>query len=141
MPDNTLAVSEVYNNRIRRVTLDGAVSTLAGDGTKGELDGAALQAQFNTPKGLGVDPAGNLYIGDDGAAVIRRLSPTGTVKTVAGIADTPGFVDALDPLQAEFFHLEGLTARDRYIYVADGTSAMPVPANRIRRVDIASLPP
>jgi sugar lactone lactonase YvrE len=80
---NYLYVSDASTNKIRRVTLAGAVvTTIAGTGGGGSLDGAALSATFATPTGLAVDQAGNLYIASGDK--IRKLSPNGIVTTVAG---------------------------------------------------------
>lgn len=65
------------NNRIRRVHPDGRVDTLAGQG-EGWRDGAALQAQFNTPSGIALDAGGNVYVADTGNHVIRRIAVDGT---------------------------------------------------------------
>jgi hypothetical protein len=141
LPDGTIAVADIDNHRIRRVALDGTVTTIAGDGTVGTVDGIGLAARLAFPKSLAVDAVGNLYVGDDGAFVIRRISPAGMVTTIAGTVNTRGFADALDPLQAQFHGLEGITVRGRYLYVADGADGMPVAFHRIRRVDLASVPP
>jgi hypothetical protein len=142
LPDQSIVVGDANNHRLRRVRLDGTVTTVAGDGVARTKDGIGLAASFDQPKSLALDDAGNIYVGDDVAAVIRRLSPDGRVVTVAGTVDTHGFRDALDPLQAQFYHLEGITVRGRYLYVADGdTEIQSLPADRIRRVDLQSVPP
>ncbi|TQD46148.1 gluconolaconase [Marilutibacter aestuarii] len=70
-------------NRIRRIAPDGTVVTLAG-GREGFLDGPARLAAFDTPSGLALDLAGNLYVADTGNHAIRKLHPDGTVSTLAG---------------------------------------------------------
>jgi sugar lactone lactonase YvrE len=70
-------------NRIRKLAPDGSMRTVAG-GVEGFADGPAAQAAFNTPSGLAIDGAGNLYIADTGNNAIRKLAPDGTVSTVAG---------------------------------------------------------
>jgi streptogramin lyase len=142
LPDQSIVVADTNNHRLRGVRLDGTVTTVAGDGADRTKDGVGLTASFEQPKSLALDAAGNIYIGDDNAAVVRRLSPDGRVVTVAGTVDTHGFQDALDPLQAQFFHLEGITVHGRYLYVADGdVDNTTIPSDRIRRVDLQSLPP
>ena len=71
---------------IRKVTPDGLIQTIAGTGQKGYSGdgGQATQAEFSEPRGMAIDSAGNLYIADSGNNVIRRISPDGTIATVAG---------------------------------------------------------
>ncbi len=87
-----LYVADTGNNRIRKVTPEGAVTTLAGDGTSGYRDGAAQVAQFNAPIGVAVDRDGNIFVADTYNDRIRLISKDGQVKTVAG-AGTPGLLD------------------------------------------------
>ena len=86
-----LYVADTYNQRIRKITPAGVVSTLAGSGTTGPgnggyTDGAALSAQFSGPQGVAVDASGNVYVADNGNNVIREISK-GAVSTVAGSGD------------------------------------------------------
>lgn len=80
----TIYVGEEAGHRIRRITPDGQVSTVAGTGEAGFADGMASQAKFNTPLGLAADMQGNLYVADSKNYRIRRISPDGIVSTVAG---------------------------------------------------------
>ena len=79
-----LFVADTGNNRIRRVSPQGVVSTLAGDGTAGHADGPAAQAQFDGPIGITVDALGNVYVADTYNDRIRKITPEGSVSTVAG---------------------------------------------------------
>jgi sugar lactone lactonase YvrE len=81
-----LFVAEAYGNRIRKISASGDVSTVAGTGTQGFSgdDGPAVDAQLFVPTGVAVDNAGNLYIDDYGNARVRKVSPDGTITTVAG---------------------------------------------------------
>ncbi|MFQ5840470.1 MAG: hypothetical protein ACE5HK_07095, partial [Candidatus Methylomirabilales bacterium] len=83
-PAGTVFVSDAVFHRLRQVAPDGTVSALAGTGVAGFAAGPALQAQFAFPTGLSRDAIGNLYIADTLNHVIRRLTPTGQVETVAG---------------------------------------------------------
>ena len=79
-----LYVADTGNNAIRKITPDGTVSTLAGDGLAGDKDGRGAGAQFNGPVGVAVDAAGNVYVADTYNDRIRRIAPDGTVTTIAG---------------------------------------------------------
>ena len=80
-----LYVSDASTNKIRRVTIAGAVvTTFAGSGGGGSQDGTGTNATFNTPTGLVCDSAGNVYLGDQGSNKIRKITPAGVVTTLAG---------------------------------------------------------
>lgn len=72
--------------RIRRVATDGAISTVAGNGSPGFSGdgGPATAAQLNRVQGVAVDSAGNLYIADTGNNRVRKVTPDGIITTVAG---------------------------------------------------------
>lgn len=91
-PDGNLYVADAGNARIRRVTPGGAVTTIAGDGVRGLLDGPGLSARFAYPTGLAFDPDGRLYVVDRWAHCVRSVAADGAVTTVAGNG-VPGFVD------------------------------------------------
>lgn len=90
--DGNLYVADTGNNRIRKITPDGKVSTVAGDGTAGYVDGPAAHAQFNGPIGLAVSPGGDIYVADTYNDVIRMITTEGQVTTIAG-GGTPGYAD------------------------------------------------
>jgi sugar lactone lactonase YvrE len=80
-------VADTYNNRVVKVTPQGQVSTVAGDGVAGYSGDGRLAAfaELNSPTGLTVDADGNLYIADSANNVIRRVdAKTGIITTVAG---------------------------------------------------------
>ncbi len=85
-----LYIADTFNNRIRRVA-NGVITTVAGSGTTGFSgdNGPAINAQLNTPSGVTLDSAGNLYISDTGNACVRKVSG-GVIATVAGIGGMPG---------------------------------------------------
>nr|MDQ5839002.1 hypothetical protein [Acidobacteriota bacterium] len=99
--EGNLYVADTGNNRIRRVTPDGHVTTLAGDGSAGFRDGPAAQAEFDAPVGVAVDKGGNVYVADTYNDRIRVLTKEGEVKTVAG-AGSPGYADG-DALMSALF--------------------------------------
>ena len=66
-------VADYNNHLIRKITPEGLVSTIAGDGESGFRDGAGATARFNRPAGVAVDAAGNLYVADKDNARIRKI--------------------------------------------------------------------
>lgn len=81
-----LYLSDTDNHRVRKITPDGRIATLAGTGAAGFSGdgGPAASAQLNLPYGLAADSAGNLYIADLGNSRVRRVAPDGAISTCAG---------------------------------------------------------
>jgi len=86
-------ISDFLNNRVRMVSSNGTISTYAGNGNSGfgGDGGAATSAQLSQPAGLAVDAAGNLYIADSNNSVVRKVTPSGVISTVAGTGGKQGF--------------------------------------------------
>src|SRR5690606_28304416 len=84
-------IADQNNHSIRKISAAGVVSTVAGDGTEGSLDGAALSARFSNPRDVAIDAGGNIYVADAGNHSIRKISASGVVSTVAG--GSQGFAD------------------------------------------------
>lgn len=83
-------VSDTENYTIRKVTPAGVVTTLAGSpGAYGSADGTGPAARFDGPQGIAVDTSGNVYVADEDANTIRKITPGGVVTTLAG---TPGVI-------------------------------------------------
>jgi sugar lactone lactonase YvrE len=125
-------VSDSFNNRIRKITPGGIVSTLAGNGTAGYADGPAASAAFYAPQGLAVDASGNVFVCDFGNNVIRKISTTGMVSTFAGNT-IPNYVDG--SATAAEFDGPAAVALDKTgnLYVADHNN------NVIRKVTPAGV--
>jgi hypothetical protein len=77
-------VGDSANNRIRKIDPSGVVTTFAGSGSPALADGTGATASFNYPRGVKLDSAGNLYVGDSGNHSIRKITPLGVVSTLAG---------------------------------------------------------
>lgn len=118
-PDGNLYITDYGNNRIRKMTPEGVVTTIAGSGTAGYADGSGTAASFRQPIGIAVDSLGNIFIGDSNNHVIRKITPDGTVTTFAGAAGILGNTNGTGS-GARFGFLHDL-AIDSYdnIYVAD----------------------
>ena len=106
--DGNVYVADTRSNRIRKVTPEGVVTTVAGSGNYGTTDGFGLSATFGNPTGIEMDDNGNLYIADHLTHIIRRISPTGQVTTVAGTPYVPGDQDGTGRA-ARFWRPYGLT--------------------------------
>jgi uncharacterized protein (TIGR03437 family) len=122
-----LYIADFGNNRIRRVS-NGVITTVAGNGAGGYGGdgGLATAALLDQPEGVAVDAAGNLYIGDSGNSVVRKVS-NGVITTVAGTG-TAGFSGDSGPATgARLNSPEGVavdSAGD--LYIADNVN------NRVR---------
>ena len=129
-----LYVADTGNSTIRKVTPSGVVTTFAGTaGNIGSADGVGSAAQFNSPGGLAIDSAGNIFVADSGNSTIREITPDGTVSTFAG---TPGVVGSADGTgSAAQFNGPGALAIDSSdnIFVADFGN------NTIRKITPAAV--
>ncbi len=81
---DNLYLSDSLSHRIRKITPQGEVTTIAGTGEYGDKDGRADEATFIYPRALILDKHGNLYISDTGNYKIRKLTPSGEVSTFSG---------------------------------------------------------
>jgi len=89
-------VADKVSNTIRKITPFGDVTTLAGTpGVSGHSDGTGRNASFFGPIGVATDSKGNIYVADAGNNTIRRITPTGVVTTIAGLAGESGETDGL----------------------------------------------
>ena len=91
-PNGNLYVADSENFRIRKITHDGMVSTIAGSDHSSYVDGMGKHARFVYPTGITVDRNGMIYVADRGSHTIRKITPDGIVTTFAGDG-TPGYRD------------------------------------------------
>ena len=112
-------VAEEYNHCVRKISPDGMVSTLAGNGFQGAADGPGSSAQFDRPYGIAVDNKGNVYVADTWNYLIRKISPDGYVTTLAGSCVNQAWLDGFAPA-ALFEYPESIAVgNDGSIYVVD----------------------
>ena len=109
-------VADTWNHKIRKISTDGTVSTLAGS-TQGYLDDTGTSARFDSPYDVAVDNSGNVYVADRGNEKIRKVTPAGVVTSLAG--STNG--DAVGTGTAAQFNWPEAIALDNdgNVYVAD----------------------
>ncbi len=118
-PDGNIYVADAMNNRIRKVTPAGVVTTYAGGDSSGHVNGPRLTARFARPMGLAFDATGNLYVADTGNDVIRKIDTSGEVTTLAGNPAFSGYVNG-NGGSARFDYPKGVAVgADGNIYVAD----------------------
>ena len=119
--DGSVLVADTMNSRIRLITANGLVSTLAGRGDAELRDGMLLDSAFLRPYSLALGPDGSLFIGDGNALRIIRNSPLPIVQTIS--KRRRGFVDG--PVQASRFNrISGIAVSGDYkIYLADSDNA------------------
>ena len=93
---DTVYVADCYNHTIRKISPGGVVTTLAGSpGLSGTADGTGSVARFYYPQGMALDGSGNFYLADYGNHTIRKVTPNGTVTTVAGVPRVSGTSDSI----------------------------------------------
>jgi len=111
--------SDALNDRVREITADGEIVTVAGSGRPGHTavgqppsnigdGGRGVDAQLSQPRGLALDPLGDLFIADTGDNRVRKLSPDGTISTIAGDGNFGWSGDGGPAGQAELSAPEGL---------------------------------
>ncbi len=93
---NAMFIADTFNATIRSLQANGLVGTVAGSTTvRDNVDGTGAAAAFNSPVGTALDAAGNIYVADNVAHTIRRITPRNfDVTTLAGSAGQPGFVNS-----------------------------------------------
>jgi uncharacterized protein (TIGR03437 family) len=125
-----LFVTEFGNHRVRKVSTDGIITTVAGAPTQGFSGdgGPATVAELDRPIGVAVDSERNLYIADNGSNRIRRVSPDGIITTVAGNGATDFSGDGGPATSAALSAFSVATDSERNLFIADFRN------HRIRKV-------
>lgn len=131
MSTNGWYVADAGSDTVRAVDWFGNVSTYAGNGTSGYVNGYRTSAQFTASSKITKDAAGNMYVADIGNNMIRKIDTAGNVATCAG-AGPSGHVDA-QGAGACFFRPTAVVynSADNMLYVADSHN------NCIRRIDMS----
>ena len=116
----SIYVADTNNNTIRKISPQGTVSTLAGTaGITGNDNGTGVDASFSYPYNIAVDSAGNIYVADNGNNIIRKITSSGVVSTLAGTAGVIGNADGTGP-GASFNGPTGIAVDSAgNVYVAD----------------------
>jgi streptogramin lyase len=115
------------HQRVRKISPAGQVTTLAGTGAPGFVNGQGNFAQFRNLGGIAIDANGNVYVGDHVNESIRRITPAGFVTTFAG-SGSPGKADGIGTAAQFGAPLDLAIDPSGVLYVADVTNY------RIRRV-------
>ena len=111
-----LYIADYSNNAIRKIAPSGAVTTVAGNGTSGYVDGSIASARFSGPSAIAVDSQGNLFVAD-GQFRLRKITPSGQVSTLAG--GSYGSADGTGS-EAQFSSIAGMDIdKDGNLYISD----------------------
>jgi sugar lactone lactonase YvrE len=117
-------VADAWSDTIRKITPSGLVSTFAGQaGVQGSADAlVGTNASFNNPFGLAIDSSNNLYVADTGNYIIRKITPSGAVSTLAGSAGNPGSANGTGNSAQFNFPLGVAVDTNGNVYVAEGSN-------------------
>jgi sugar lactone lactonase YvrE len=116
-------ITDTNTNSIRKISPAGVITTIAGSGISGFADGTGTNAEFAGPQGLAVDASGNIYVADTNNQLIRKVTPTGVVTTIAGNPGIGGFADGTGT-DALFSNPNDVAiGPDGNIYIADFSSS------------------
>ncbi len=132
----TVYITDAGNHRVRKITADGKISTVAGTGTAGFSGdgGPAPSAKLNLPLGVVVDSTGTVYVSDYNNHRVRKIAPDGKISTVAGTGAAGFSGDGGPAVSAQLYNPFGLAVDCvDTLYIADHLN------NRIRKITSARL--
>lgn len=117
-------VADEDNNSIRKITPSGIVTTVAGTGSRGPIDGDRTRARFNSPSDIVVLGSGDLAVADGYNHAVRRVSSDGTVTTIAGSMASNGTANGSSAL-ARFHYPYGVAAdQSGNVYVSEANATI-----------------
>jgi sugar lactone lactonase YvrE len=125
-------VADQSNQRIRKITAAGVVTTLTGSGIPQFSDGSGTNAGMFNPSGLAVDSSGTIYLADQSNHAIRKITPAGVVSTLAG-TNTEGSADGIGSSARFNLPIGVAVDSDGNVYVADTYN------HRIRKITPTGL--
>ena len=106
-------------HRIRKITPSGAVTTFAGSGVAGSANGNGTAAEFNVPQGIAVDSSGLVYVADSESYIVRKITPSGAVTTLAGTVGVIGRADGTGSMATFSYPTAIVVDSTGTLYLAD----------------------
>jgi uncharacterized protein (TIGR03437 family) len=127
-----LYVADSGNHRIRKITMSGVVTTVAGNGQVGSAieSGFATTVALNQPRGVAMDAAGNLYISDTNNHRVCRITPDGMLRTIAGSGQSGLSGDGGSALAAKLNEPTSLVVNEEALFIVEAQNY------RVRKVDL-----
>lgn len=125
-------VSDLGNNKIRKITASGTVTTFAGNGTSGNVNGLGTSSSFNSPVGLVTDAIGNIYVADQGNNKIRKINSSTNVLNYAGSGSQGSLDGSLSTCM--FNQLKAFAFNNTFsdFYISDAGN------NKIRKINLST---
>lgn len=118
--DGNVYVVDSGCHNVRKITPEGVVTTIAGKvGERGAADGKGESARFSYPRSLAIDQEGNIYVADTGNRLLRKITPDGTVTTVAGGSKSLYPKDGIGKGARFVYPTKVRIGKDGHIYVYD----------------------
>ncbi len=117
-----LFIADTGNNRVRKVTADGTITTIVGTGARGFSGdgGPAIDAEIDVPAAIAIDKGGSLYIADFRNHRIRKVTPDGIITTIAGNGEPAFNGDDKPALESQFGEPCGVDVDDEgNVYIGD----------------------
>ncbi len=129
-------VADMYNNRVRKIDVNGIITTVAGNGSQNSSGdgGRALDAGINRPVSVTVDGYGNLLIAESGGLRIRKVAPSGNITTVVGDGTSVFKGNGIPATQTGFQSIDDIAVDHKgNLYIASATG------NRVYKVNTSGV--